>query len=108
MDVVTLRLDPASPLSLEQLAALFTDAYEGYPVPMHVDATGLARMIETSDLDLEAGLVALADGRPIGLCMLSARTAHSSISTSRESASRTAPPSTVPPQAAWCCSRPPP
>ena len=40
MDVVTLRLDPASSLSLEQLAALFTDAYEGYPVPMACAASG--------------------------------------------------------------------
>lgn len=73
MDVATLRLEPASTLSLEQLAALFTDAYEGYPVSMHVDATGLARMIETSDLDLDAARIARVAGEPAGVCMLGVR-----------------------------------
>jgi ribosomal protein S18 acetylase RimI-like enzyme len=73
VDVATLRLEPASSLSLEQLAALFTDAYEGYPVPMHVDAAGLARMIETSDLDLDAARIARVDGEPAGICMLGVR-----------------------------------
>jgi GNAT superfamily N-acetyltransferase len=73
VDVATLRLEPASTLSLEQLAALFTDAYEGYPVSMHVDATGLARMIETSDLDLDAARIARVAGEPAGVCMLGVR-----------------------------------
>jgi GNAT superfamily N-acetyltransferase len=73
VDVATLRLDPASSLSLEQLAALFSEAYEGYPVPMHVDAAGLARMIETSDLDLDAARIARVAGEPVGVCMLGVR-----------------------------------
>ena len=73
MDVATLRLEPASTLSLEQLAALFTDAYEGYPVSMHIDATGLARMIGTSDLDLDAARIARVAGEPAGVCMIGVR-----------------------------------
>jgi ribosomal protein S18 acetylase RimI-like enzyme len=73
VDVATLQLEPASSLSLEQLAALFTEAYEGYPVPMHVDAAGLARMIETSDLDLDAARIARVADEPAGVCMLGVR-----------------------------------
>jgi ribosomal protein S18 acetylase RimI-like enzyme len=67
------RLAPASVLSLEALAALFTAAYDGYAIPVHFDVDGVTRLVETSDLDLDAGLVALADDRPVGLCMLGIR-----------------------------------
>jgi ribosomal protein S18 acetylase RimI-like enzyme len=67
------RLAPASTLSLGALAGLFTAAYEGYAIPVHFDVDGVARLVETSDLDLDAGLVALADDRPVGLCMLGIR-----------------------------------
>jgi ribosomal protein S18 acetylase RimI-like enzyme len=67
------RLASASTLSLEALAALFTAAYEGYAIPVHFDVDGISRLVETSDLDLDAGLVALADDRPVGLCMLGIR-----------------------------------
>jgi GNAT superfamily N-acetyltransferase len=73
VDVATLRLEAASSLSLEQLAALFTAAYDGYPLPMHVDAAGLARMIETNDLDLDAARIARVAGEPTGICMLGVR-----------------------------------
>lgn len=73
MDVATLRLEPASALALERLAALFSAAYEGYFVPVHFDPAGVARMVETNDLDLEAGRVAFRDEAPVGVCMLGLR-----------------------------------
>jgi GNAT superfamily N-acetyltransferase len=73
VDVATLRLEAASSLALEQLAVLFTAAYDGYPLPMHVDAAGLARMIETNDLDLDAARIARVAGEPAGICMLGVR-----------------------------------
>jgi ribosomal protein S18 acetylase RimI-like enzyme len=73
VDVATLRLDPASALTLEELADLFSAAYEGYFVPVHFDAEGVARMVETNDLDLDAGRVAFHEERPVGLCMLGVR-----------------------------------
>ena len=73
MDVATPRLEAASSLALEQLAALFTAAYDGYPLPMHLDAAGLARMIETNDLDLDAARIARVAGEPAGICMLGVR-----------------------------------
>jgi ribosomal protein S18 acetylase RimI-like enzyme len=73
VDVATHQLAAASSLSLKELAALFTDAYEGYPIPMHIDAAGLARMIETNDLDLDAARIAQVDGEPAGICVLAVR-----------------------------------
>jgi ribosomal protein S18 acetylase RimI-like enzyme len=69
----SIELEPASTLSLAALATLFTAAYEGYAVPVHFDVPGVVRLVETNDLDLDAGFVALADGRPVGLCMLGIR-----------------------------------
>jgi ribosomal protein S18 acetylase RimI-like enzyme len=73
VDVATLRLEPASTLTLEGLAELFSAAYEGYFVPVHFDAEGVARMVETNDLDLDAGRVAFHEETPVGLCMLGVR-----------------------------------
>ena len=69
----TLRLEPANTLTLEALAELFTAVYEGYAVPVHFDVEGVSRLVETNDLDLEAGRVALSDHEPVGLCMLGIR-----------------------------------
>ena len=66
-------LEPASTLSLEQLAALFTAAYEGYAVAVQFDVDSVKRLVETNHLDLEAGRIARVGGEPVGLCMLGIR-----------------------------------
>ena len=58
---------PADTLGLEQLAAVFNAGYEGYFVPMHVDAATVGPMLALWDVDLARSRVALRDGEPIGI-----------------------------------------
>jgi ribosomal protein S18 acetylase RimI-like enzyme len=60
-------------LDLDALAQLFNDAYEGYPVPMHVDAGAMAFMLEAMDLAPERSRVARRAGAPVGVAMLGVR-----------------------------------
>ncbi len=66
-------LSPASQLDLVELANLFNAAYEGYPVPMHLDAGAMEFMLEAMDLVPEHSLVAWRDGAPVGVAMLGVR-----------------------------------
>ena len=68
-----LDIGPASSLSLGKRAQLFTAAYEGYVLPMHVDETALAWMQEKLDFDLDASRIAYRDGEPVGLANLAVR-----------------------------------
>jgi GNAT superfamily N-acetyltransferase len=67
---VTLELIPASELSAAERAELFTAAYEGYVVPFAVDEERLLFMESAFGNDLDASLVAVADGVRIGLANL--------------------------------------
>ena len=64
---------PASSLSADRLAALFTAGYEDYYVPVQVDEAALGFMVRAFDLDLGASRIALRDGEPVGFCMLGLR-----------------------------------
>ena len=68
-----IELSAARELDLEALANLFNAAYEGYPVPMHVDAGAMAFMLEAMDLAPEHSRVAWRDGVPVGVAMLGLR-----------------------------------
>ena len=70
---MTLELQPASSLPAEELAALFTRAYEGYTVPMQIDEEALRFLVRTFDLVLDAGLVAFDADEPVGLVNLGIR-----------------------------------
>jgi GNAT superfamily N-acetyltransferase len=70
---VTLELRSARSLSLGERAELFTAAYEGYLMPMHVDEAALVWMQEKFDLDLDASRIAYRDGVPVGLANLAVR-----------------------------------
>jgi ribosomal protein S18 acetylase RimI-like enzyme len=70
---VTLELRPARSLSLGERAELFTAAYEGYLMPMHVDEAALGWMEEKFDLDLDASRIAYREGEPVGLVNLAVR-----------------------------------
>jgi ribosomal protein S18 acetylase RimI-like enzyme len=72
---VSLELHSAESLSDEELAELFTAAYEGYLFPFVVDAPAVRLMTETYDLDREASRVAVRDGRRVGLANLGLRDA---------------------------------
>src|SRR5262252_9657163 len=60
-------------MGLEALAALFERAYEGYDVPLHVNAGAVAFMLETFDLDPAHSRIAWRDEQPVGLAMLAVR-----------------------------------
>ena len=68
-----LTLTNAAGLSIGELAELFNRVYEGYAVPMHVDAGAMAFMEETFDLSGAHSRVAWRDGRSIGVAMLGLR-----------------------------------
>jgi GNAT superfamily N-acetyltransferase len=54
-------------------AELFTAAYEGYLMPMHIDEAALAWMQEKFDFDLDGSRIAYRDGEPVGLANLAIR-----------------------------------
>jgi ribosomal protein S18 acetylase RimI-like enzyme len=70
---VSVELVPASRLTPGQLAALFTDSFYGYAVPMQIDEAGFRLMADLFDVDVDASRVAVCDGRPIGLVNLGVR-----------------------------------
>ena len=66
-------LTPATELPLPALADLFNRAYEGYEVPLHVDAGAVEFMHDAFDLSPERSRIAWREERPIGLAMLAVR-----------------------------------
>jgi ribosomal protein S18 acetylase RimI-like enzyme len=64
---LSIEMQPAGSLSLAERAELFTAAYEGYLMPMHVDEAALGWMQEKFDFDLEASRIAYRDDEPVGL-----------------------------------------
>jgi ribosomal protein S18 acetylase RimI-like enzyme len=68
-----IELRPASEIDLDRLARLFTAAYEGYYIPFTIDERTLRFMVDAYDFDLDASLVAKAEGVPIGLLNLGIR-----------------------------------
>jgi ribosomal protein S18 acetylase RimI-like enzyme len=66
-------LAPASTLTREQLVAVFNEGYEGYYVPVQLDADALGRHLGSGDVDLEASRVALRGTSPLGFCVLGVR-----------------------------------
>jgi ribosomal protein S18 acetylase RimI-like enzyme len=67
------ELVPATMFDEVALADLFTAGYAEYVVPISIDATRLAWMVGTWDLDLDASRVALDGDTPVGLAMLGLR-----------------------------------
>jgi ribosomal protein S18 acetylase RimI-like enzyme len=58
---------------MPELAELFSRAYEGYDVPLHVDAGAVEFMHEAFDLAPERSRIAWQNERAIGLAMLAVR-----------------------------------
>ena len=70
---MSLELRSARTLSVGERAELFTAAYEGYVVPMHIDEASLAWMEEKFDFDLDASRIAYRHGEPVGLANFAVR-----------------------------------
>jgi GNAT superfamily N-acetyltransferase len=68
-----LGIRSARALSVAERAELFTAAYEGYVVPMHIDEAALAWMQDKFDFDVDASRIAYLDGEPVGLANLAIR-----------------------------------
>jgi len=68
-----MKLVRADTFDFEQLAEVFNAGYQGYFVPVHVDAAGLASMVDLWDIDLSRSRVALRDEQPVGIANLAVR-----------------------------------
>lgn len=68
-----LRLEPATVLSVRELADLFTRGYEGYFLPMIFDEAAMRMFIDAFDVDLARSRVAFLDGEPVGVANLAVR-----------------------------------
>lgn len=68
-----LDLRPAAGLPTAERVALFNAGYEGYVVPMHIDATTLAWMEDKLDFDLAASRVAYRGRAAVGFANLAVR-----------------------------------
>lgn len=66
-------LEPASKFSSLDLARLMTRAYEGYPLPVQMDAGSLEALCRERDVDLARSLVLFHDARPAGLALVALR-----------------------------------
>ncbi len=71
--MTNLELRSARSLTPAARTELFNAAYEGYPVPFHLDEQQLAFMDDAFDLDLDASRIAFHDGEPVGLGNLGLR-----------------------------------
>ena len=67
------RFVSAATVSLEAFAAAFTAGFEGYAVPISVDAVWLARRVRYEHHDLLNSLIAFEDDEAVGVAMLAAR-----------------------------------
>lgn len=67
---------PASAFDLATLAELFASAYEGYPLPVHMDEAILGMMVECYDESLADSVVLEVDGLPAALALLAVRPPH--------------------------------
>jgi ribosomal protein S18 acetylase RimI-like enzyme len=70
---VSLELHSAAGLDDDELAELFTAAYEGYLLPFAVDGSTVRFMTDAYDLDRRASRVAVRDGEHVGLANLGLR-----------------------------------
>ena len=70
---MSLDVRPASSLTPDELAGLFTEGFSGYYVPVRADAAALEGMVRNWHLDLDASRVALRDGEPVGFALLGVR-----------------------------------
>jgi ribosomal protein S18 acetylase RimI-like enzyme len=67
------RFVSAATVSLEAFAAAFTAGFEGYAVPISVDAVWLARRVRYEHHDLQNSLIAFEGDEAVGVAMLAAR-----------------------------------
>lgn len=68
------HFDPAAEYSLVQLADVVTEAFRGYPLPVHESAARLARLVRVQAFDLSHSLVMRAPGgEPAGVGFLGLR-----------------------------------
>jgi len=72
-DAPPIEIVPATGFDSAALAALFARGYEGYFVPVHLDAAAFDVMVRSGDIDLAASRVALVGGEPTGIAILGVR-----------------------------------
>lgn len=71
--MTSFSLQPASELSVPELADLLTRGFEGYFVPIHLTAPLFQTMIRRDGIDLNESRILLADGEAVGLALIARR-----------------------------------
>src|SRR5690242_17322600 len=71
-----LAIEPATALSIDALTELLNRAFADYLVPIHLAPIDVQSMIARDDILLDASLVALAGGVPVGLALVAVRPWH--------------------------------
>lgn len=68
-----ITLEPATPLSMPDLATLLNRAFSGYIIPIQFSADTLAAMVERDDILLAESFIASRDGAPLGVALVAVR-----------------------------------
>lgn len=68
-----LTLNPAAALPTARLTRILNQAYADYYIPIWFDGYQFEQMCEDMDVDLNKSVVAMADGKPVGIALLSLR-----------------------------------
>ncbi len=66
-------VESAADYPLSRLAAVFTQGFEGYAIPMRMTPEALAQRVAAEDIDLCASRVLVRDGAPAGLALIARR-----------------------------------
>lgn len=73
MTSVDLEFRSVAQFSLEEVAAVATLGFEGYFVPVHLDAAALVHMVRVDSVDLSASVVACQGGKPVAVGLVARR-----------------------------------
>jgi len=69
----SITMQPASQFSDEQLADAFNAGYQGYVMPVHVDAAFIRNHVQQHDIDLKASCLAMEGDAAAGIGLLGLR-----------------------------------
>ena len=68
-----ISIAPASQIGFDDLLTTLNTGYEGYIVPLQLNAEQLRGHLDNNDIHLQASRIAIMDNKPIGVALLGAR-----------------------------------
>ncbi|MEQ8677185.1 MAG: GNAT family N-acetyltransferase [Aggregatilineales bacterium] len=67
---------PADHVELDEVVTIFNAGYEGYIMPVNVNADWMSGNLSQNDTQLALSRIALVDGEAAGICLLAKRSTH--------------------------------